>query len=87
MMNGNTDMNEQLNTTLDEASRQLRADLRRIFDDASIGAMLPVPVAEIESYDMAEDGETLFVWVALANGRTAAVSICPGRPITAAIVD
>lgn len=48
---------------------------------------LPAAVVEsINSYGIAEDGETLMVMVELADGSTAAVSIAPGAPICVRVV-
>ena len=45
-----------------------------------------VPVANIDSYAMCEDGRTLLVLVELVNGRTMAFTFCPGQAITACAV-
>lgn len=48
---------------------------------------IPVAVVEsINSYGIAEDGETLIVLVELADGSTASVGIAPGFPISVHVV-
>ena len=45
-----------------------------------------VPVKSIDSFGLCEDNETLLVIVELVDGRTVALSFCPGQAITAGVV-
>jgi hypothetical protein len=59
---------------------------RAVFNELDIPT-LPVAVVEsINSYGIAEDGETLIVLVELADGSTASVGITPGQPISVHVV-
>ena len=44
-------------------------------------------VESIHSYGMAEDGRTLCVMCDMVDGSTVMISVCPGRPIAACVVE
>lgn len=50
--------------------------------------MLPATLVEgIYSHGMAEDGRTLCVMCDMVDGSTVMISVCPGRPIAACVVE
>ena len=71
---------------MNEAERELEAELSRIFDELT-GATLPdAAVANIHSCDYAEDGRTFVLMADLEDGRTCCISVRPGQPITCRMV-
>lgn len=69
------------------AEAELSAAIVEALQTATGGPVLGgVLVESIHSYDIAEDGRTLCVMCEMADGSTAMISVCPGRPITACVV-
>ncbi len=70
---------------IDLQDAALAKGVHRAFADLA-GRLLPdAAVADIHSHGFAEDGETLMIYVDLANGQTAILSICPGSPIACTV--
>jgi hypothetical protein len=60
--------------------REAEEELRRALTEIFSAFVDPDTIAEIESWDFAEDGKTLVVYCRLEDGRERMWSFCPGYP-------
>lgn len=66
-----------------DADEKLRADLQRVFEQLPL---IPEDlIAEVHSYDFAEDGTTFQLMLHTAEGRTMIVTAEPGKPLAISI--